>query len=152
MLPYVDINVLWLSVTILWEIHVMRHKYHLRWLRFHLKRMLITGLGQKTLDVLTTLLINNSREPFVKFAILVDCIHCCQKYYWSPQNMKKNSLKLFILFYVYRFKFSLLYFWTKNLCFCSWLLSLKLLLSNYLNSNSYCSFLLLEKKEHRYSL
>ena len=49
MVPYVDIIGLCHSVAILWEIYVMRPKCHVRWLRFHFKRMLITGLGQLTL-------------------------------------------------------------------------------------------------------
>ena len=43
---YVDINGLCHSVAILLEIQVMPHKCHVRWLRFHFKRMLIMGLGQ----------------------------------------------------------------------------------------------------------
>ena len=34
------------SVTILWEIYMMRLKCYVRGLRFHFKRMLIKGLGQ----------------------------------------------------------------------------------------------------------
>ena len=44
--PYVDIIGICHIVAILWEIHVMRHKYHVRWLHFHFERMVITGLGQ----------------------------------------------------------------------------------------------------------
>ena len=46
MVSYVDIFGLCHSVAILWEIYVMRSKCHVMWLRFHLKRMLIKGLGQ----------------------------------------------------------------------------------------------------------
>ena len=46
MVPYLDIIGLCHSVAILWEIYAMRPKEHLLWLRFHFKRMLITGLGQ----------------------------------------------------------------------------------------------------------
>ena len=49
MVPNVDMIGLCSSVAILWEIHVMQHKCHVRWLRFHFKRMLITGLGLYTL-------------------------------------------------------------------------------------------------------
>ena len=49
MVFYEDIIGLCHSVAILKEIYVMRPKCHLRWLRFNLKRMLITGLGQETL-------------------------------------------------------------------------------------------------------
>ena len=46
MVPYVDIIGLCLSVANLWEIYVMWPKCHVRWLRFHFKRMLFTVLGQ----------------------------------------------------------------------------------------------------------
>ena len=41
------------SVAILWEIYAIQHKWHVRSLRFHFKRMLITGLGQYTLNTTT---------------------------------------------------------------------------------------------------
>ena len=44
-LSYVEIIGLCHSVEILWEIYVMRPKCHVRWLSFHFKRMLVTGLG-----------------------------------------------------------------------------------------------------------
>ena len=46
MVSYVDIIGLCHSVAILWKIYLMRRKCHVRWLRFHFKRMLIKGLGQ----------------------------------------------------------------------------------------------------------
>ena len=49
MVPYVDIICLCHSVAILLYIYVMRQKWHVKWVRFHFKRMLITGLGQYTL-------------------------------------------------------------------------------------------------------
>ena len=42
MVPYIDI-------IGLWEMYVMRHKCHERWLHFHFKVMLITALGRYTL-------------------------------------------------------------------------------------------------------
>ena len=33
-------------VAILWEIYLTWHQCHVRWLRFHFERLLITGLGQ----------------------------------------------------------------------------------------------------------
>ena len=41
MVPYVDTIGLCHSVTILWEVYVMRHKCHFRWHNFHFKQMLI---------------------------------------------------------------------------------------------------------------
>ena len=46
MVSYVDMIGLCHSVTILRETYVMRLKCHVRWLPFHFKRMLITGLSQ----------------------------------------------------------------------------------------------------------
>ena len=40
MVPYVDRVDLCHSFAILWEIYVMRHKYHVRWCNFHFKWML----------------------------------------------------------------------------------------------------------------
>ena len=36
----------------IWEIYVMRPELHVKWLRLHYKRMLITGLSQQTLEIL----------------------------------------------------------------------------------------------------
>ena len=47
---------------------MMRPKCHVMWLRFHFKRMLITGLGQQTLPLIQ--LYNYSRR----------------KYYWCREN------------------------------------------------------------------
>ena len=49
----VHINIIGLfhSVAILWEIYVMRHKCHMRWHNFYLKRILITRLGQNILNI-----------------------------------------------------------------------------------------------------
>ena len=52
MVPYVDLIGLCHSVAILRGIYVMRHKCHVRWHNFNFKRMLITRLGQQTLDKL----------------------------------------------------------------------------------------------------
>ena len=46
MVSYVDTIGLCHSVAILREINVMWLTCHVRWVRFHFKRMLITGLGQ----------------------------------------------------------------------------------------------------------
>ena len=51
MVPYVDIIGVCHSVAILLEIHVLRHKCHVRWLRSHFKRRVIIGLGQETLGM-----------------------------------------------------------------------------------------------------
>ena len=45
MVSYLVIFGLCHSVAILWEIYVMRRECHVKWLRFHFKRMLITGLN-----------------------------------------------------------------------------------------------------------
>ena len=50
--PYVDIFGLCLSVANLWEIYMMRPQCHVKSLRFHFKRMLITGLGQYTFSII----------------------------------------------------------------------------------------------------
>ena len=46
MVSYVVIIGLCNSVASLWEIYVMLPKFHVRWMRFHFKRMQITGLEQ----------------------------------------------------------------------------------------------------------
>ena len=46
MVSYVDKIGLCQSVAILGEIYMMQPKFHMMWLRFHFKRMLITGLDQ----------------------------------------------------------------------------------------------------------
>ena len=63
MLLYVDIIVLCHSVAILREIYVMRSKCHVKWLSLHFKRMLITGLGQKTLIAIAISTKNSNRAP-----------------------------------------------------------------------------------------
>ena len=50
MVSYVYLNGVYHSVAILLVINVIRLKCHVRWLRLHFLRMIITGLGQYTLD------------------------------------------------------------------------------------------------------
>ena len=64
---YVDIIGLCHSVAILFEIYVMRPKCHVRWLRFHFKRIPITGLGQL---FLVTLIIIRYFRFYIFFVVL----------------------------------------------------------------------------------
>ena len=50
-IPYKDKIGLCHSIVISQESYVIRNKCHVRWLRFNFKRMLITGLGQKSLNL-----------------------------------------------------------------------------------------------------
>ena len=120
------------SVAILWEIYVMQPKCHVKWLRIHFKRMLITRLGQYTLLLIIIKYgeyVGNVyfHSPFLsqcEISVIFYFVRMTKRNYvvFSTEFKKKNCMlkysvmqKVFILFEIFINLSSIthkVFFWT----------------------------------------